>query len=176
MSDTDENTGRRANGNGAGGAAQGGAPGASVEVRQQYIKDLSFENPLAPRTMSDVKGQPDISIDVHVDARPIAAEAADGGGPFEVVLVLRATAKAADEAIFMAEVIYGGEFLVRNMAQESLQPFLLIEAPRLLFPFARNILADVVRDGGFPPLFLHPIDFVELYRQRVAKREKQGQA
>jgi preprotein translocase subunit SecB len=151
-------------GNGPSGAA-GGQPGQpQVGVLSQYVKDLSFENPGAPWPGGGPQGQPAINIAVDVQARRLNDE------NFEVELRISAEAKAQDQAVFMAEVLYGGLFLLRNVPQESLEPFLLIEGPRLLFPFVRRVLADLTRDGGFPPLMVEPIDFAQLYRQRLAQQ------
>ena len=148
----------------------GEAPaGPMINVHAQYIKDLSFEAPNAPLIFSEMqKGQPDISIDVDVNARPLQ-EAEDGKpGLFEIVLNIKSECKVSDKSAFIAELVYGGVFEVA-VEQEHLHPILLIECPRLLFPFARNIIADVTRDGGFPPLMMAPIDFVNLYQQRMAE-------
>lgn len=161
----------RANGGRGNGASEATAP-TTLEIRQQYVKDLSFENPLSPTPVSRLKGAPDVSVDVTADARPLseAGDETGGGNAYEVVLVIRVSAKAGEQQVFLAEVIYGGEFVIRNAPQDQIEPLLLIEAPRLMFPFARNVIADMVRHGGFPQMLLPPIDFVELYRQRRARR------
>ena len=156
---------------GQGGQAQAGQaqPGqVQVGVLGQYVKDLSFENPGAPFPPGGPQGQPTINIAVDVQARRRSEDT------YEVDLRISADAKAQDQAVFMAEVLYGGMFLLRNVPQESVEPFLLIEGPRLLFPFVRRILADLTRDGGFPPLMVEPIDFAQLYRQRLAQQGGAG--
>ena len=132
-----------------------------IGVLAQYVKDLSFENPNAPRSMTPGQ-QPTINIQVNVDAAPTS------GGDFEVTLRLEGKAEAQGMLLFGFELVFAGIFRVQNVPAESLQPVVLIECPRLLFPFAREIIATAVRNGGFAPLLLDPIDFVGLYRQRLA--------
>lgn len=136
--------------------------GPSLNVLGQYVKDLSFENPNAPASLSPQQVQPQISINVNVGAQPLSDT------DFEVELKLEARAASGETVIFAVELSYGGLFRVQNVPQEHLHPFVLIECPRLLFPFARQILADATRNGGFPPLLLDPIDFVALYQQNAA--------
>jgi preprotein translocase subunit SecB len=133
-----------------------------IGVLAQYVKDLSFENPNAPRSIAPTGQQPTINIQVHVDAAPIAAT------DFEVTLRLEGKAEAQGMLLFGFELVFAGAFRIQNVPAESLQPVVLIECPRLLFPFAREIVATAVRNGGFAPLLLDPIDFVSLYRQRLA--------
>ncbi len=147
-------------------AAAGGA--AQVSILAQYVKDLSFENPGAPFPAGSPDNQPRIDIGVDVQARRRSEDT------FEVELKLTANAKADTEQVFLAEILYGGLFLLRNFPPESVEPFVLIEGPRLLFPFVRRILADLTRDGGFPPLMVEPIDFAQLYRQRLEQQATQG--
>jgi len=128
----------------------------------QFTKDLSFEVPGAPGIFATLREQPRIDLALDVQARPIQ----EGENVFEVSLIIRADAKAGqDTQCFIAELTYCGIFTV-NVPQEHLEPVLLVECPRLLFPFARNILADVTREGGFPPVLLNPIDFVQLWQSR----------
>ncbi|CAA7614025.1 Protein-export protein SecB [Candidatus Terasakiella magnetica] len=132
-----------------------------LRVNGQYIKDLSLEIPSAPQIFLDMQGQtPEIPIHVDVDATAV------GPNMFEVVLHLRAEAKLPTKSLFILELDYAGLFTV-NVPEEQVHPVLLIECPRLLFPFARQIVADLTREGGFPPLMLQPLDFVSLYRQRM---------
>jgi preprotein translocase subunit SecB len=149
-----------------GGAAQP-APAAStqpgIHVLGQYIKDLSFENPNAPRSLRPSDKAPKLDVNVNVNARP------QSEAEFEIELKLDAKAVRGDETLFIAEVSYAGLFQIRNVPQEHMHPLLLIECPRLLFPFARQILADATRQGGFPPLMIDPVDFAALYRQRMAE-------
>lgn len=148
----------------AGGAeAQAGeAPGMNIIA--QYIKDLSFENPKAPQSLQP-QGQPKLDINVNVGATPF------NDNQFEVTLTLNATAANDNMTLFAVELVYAGLFRVSGVPQEHLHPFVLIECPRMLFPFARNILADATRNGGFPPLMLDPIDFAGLYRQNLAQQQ-----
>jgi preprotein translocase subunit SecB len=133
-----------------------------VGVLAQYVKDLSFENPNAPRSMAPSTQQPGINIQVAVDAAPMSAT------DFEVTLRLEGKAEAQNLLLFSFELVYSGVFRLQNVPADSMQPMVLIECPRLLFPFAREIVATATRNGGFPPLMLEPIDFVALYRQRLA--------
>jgi preprotein translocase subunit SecB len=127
----------------------------------QYIKDLSFENPNAPQSLqANGAERPQIDVTINVNARRVGDEG------FEVELKTSITAKQSNKNAFIVELLYAGLFGVRNMPEENLEPFLLIEAPRLIFPFARRIIADVTRDGGFPPLMLDPVDFAYLYQQQ----------
>ncbi len=151
--------------------ATAGAPTApGLVVNAQYVKDLSFENPRAPASLSDGQRQnPKVDVSIDVNARRIKDTM------FEVVLHIRANASHDDGALFLAEVDYAGVFTVSNVPEDSIEPMLLIHAPQLLFPFARAIIADSVRDGGFSPLLVHPIDFAALYRQRKQKKSANGQ-
>lgn len=141
---------------------QAGMP--QIGVLAQYVKDFSFENPNAPRSMAPPPGgqPPTINVQVNVDAAPIS------GSDFEVTLRLEGKAESQGLLLFSFELIFAGAFRIQNVPPESLQPIVLIECPRLLFPFAREIVATAVRNGGFAPLLLDPIDFVSLYRQRMA--------
>lgn len=136
-----------------------------VVILAQYLKDLSFENPNAPESLTTMSGQPDVSIGVNVEAKKI------GDNDYEVVLLLNVTAEENKKTMFIVEVTYAGLFTLNDIPEEALQPIILIEAPRLLFPFARNIVSDATREGGFPPLLIQPVDFVGLYQQHV---ESQG--
>ena len=147
-------------------AAPDAAPGVGpLTLNIQYTKDLSFEVPGAPEIFATLREQPRVDIQLDVQARPLQQDA----NVFEVSLQVRADAKAhlnnADQTCFIAELSYCGIFTV-NVPPEQMEPVLLVECPRLLFPFARNILADVTRDGGFPPVLLAPIDFVALWQSR----------
>ena len=149
------------------------APAAApLVVNIQFVKDLSFEVPGAPEIFASLRSQPNVQINLDVQARRIE----DGQSLFEVVLVVKAEAtegKADGDAsaapariVFIAELSYAGIFTLNGIPDNSIEPVLLIECPRLLFPYARNILADVTRDGGFPPVLLQPIDFVALWQAR----------
>lgn len=148
-----------------GGDSQPAPQGATLTIAGQYIKDLSFENPAAPS--SDLSGKPQIQVGVDVQARAIGPE------QYEVALKVHVNAKSGEAQVYLVELLYGGLFVIRNLPQENLQPLLLIECPRLLFPFARRIIADVTRDGGFMPLMLDPIDFASLFRQQALARAQQ---
>ncbi len=152
------------------GTAPGDETAASppVVINAQYIKDLSFEAPNTPAIFATMRNQaPDISINVDVQAKPVEANT------FEVVLHFKTECKAGGGVAFILELAYGGLFTL-NVPQEHLHPMLLIECPRLLFPFARNIINDATRDGGFPPLMLGPIDFVAMYQSQLAQLQEQA--
>lgn len=139
-----------------------------IHVLGQYIKDLSFENPGAPASLRPSSANPKLDVNVNVNAKPMSET------DFEIELKLDATASREGEALFIAEVAYAGVFRIHNVPQEHLQPIVLIECPRLLFPFARQILADATRQGGFPPLMIDPVDFAALYRQRMSQKTAQA--
>lgn len=137
-----------------------------LSVLAQYIKDFSFENPLAPRGPANQQQQPAINIQVGVHINPLATT------DVEVVLKIDGKAELPGNAVLFAfELEYAGVFRIQNVPQESMQPFVLIECPRLLFPFAREIIATTVSNGGFPPLMLDPVDFAGLYRQNLARNQ-----
>lgn len=138
------------------------APQPQLNVVAQYIKDFSFENPNAPESLN--LGQPpQINIQINVNAKQLSASDA------EVALKLEGKAEANGSLVFSFDLEYAGIFRIQNIPPESMNPIVLIECPRLLFPFAREIVANMVRNGGFPPLLLDPVDFVALYRKRVAE-------
>ena len=153
------------------------APGqGAMMVNLQYVKDLSFEVPGAPQIFTQLKAQPQVSINLDVQARRVQ----EGTPAFEVALVIRAEAQeanvpgngqAAPATVFVAELTYAGVFTLQDVPEDKIDLVLLVECPRLLFPFARNILADATREGGFPPVLLQPIDFMALYfaRQQQAQ-------
>lgn len=149
---------------GAAGAGAGGQVGPRFQALAQYIKDLSVENPNAPDSFRN-KTQPKIDINVSVGVN------AKAEGTHEVVLKLEAKAGAGKDMLFAVELAYAGLFRLANMTQEQAQVALMIEAPRLLFPFAREILANATRQAGFPPLMLDPVDFLALYRQRAMQQQ-----
>jgi len=128
-------------------------------VNAQYIKDLSFENPRAPHSLGQPNAAPAVEINVDVKAQNISPDT------YEVVLTINAGAKVGGDTLFLIELAYGAVVTARNLTQEMLPAALLVETPRLMFPFARNIVADATRDGGFPPLMINPIDFTELLRR-----------
>jgi preprotein translocase subunit SecB len=136
---------------------------AQLTVLAQYIKDLSFENPGAPQSLQGPGQNPQLKIGVNVHAQAKADEA------YEVSLNLEVHAKNDSGVIYNVELVYGGLFQLRGIPQNVIQPVLFVDCPAILFPFMRRVLADVVRDGGFPPLMLDPIDFGRLYAQNLAK-------
>ncbi len=167
-----------------------GQPAQPLTVNIQYVKDLSFEVPGAPEIYTTLRSQPNVSINLDVQARRIQ----EGHDVFEVILQIKAEAtepqapaangqstdgqpangqagdgQAGSRPVFIAELSYAGVFTLSGVPENTVEPVLLVECPRLLFPYARNILADVTRDGGFPPVLLQPIDFVSLWQSRRAQ-------
>ncbi|WP_116084833.1 protein-export chaperone SecB [Tropicimonas sp. IMCC34011] len=165
MSDTPADTGTDAQQP----QTNGSAPAApKMQVLAQYIRDMSFENMLAQKgAQGDVK--PDVQIQVNLDAKKRNVE-----NQFEVILKFRVESKnkEGDSTLFLLELEYAGIFQIENVPNEQMHPFLLIECPRMLFPYVRRIVGDVTRDGGFPPLNMENIDFVQLYRQDLVRRSK----
>ncbi|MEQ1753554.1 MAG: protein-export chaperone SecB [Micropepsaceae bacterium] len=154
------------NGTGTDADLQGAAGNAAqIQVLAQYVKDLSFENPAAPMSLQGQK--PALEVGVDVQARGLGVD------QYEVLVRIRADAKSANQTVFVCEVTYAGVFMLKNITPENVQPVLLIECPRQLFPFARRVVADLTRDGGFPPLLLDPIDFMTLYRAQAAQQKAQ---
>ena len=142
--------------------ANGADTTPQVGMISQYVKDLSFENPNAP-AVYQWQAQPSIDVQFNIGAATV------GDDVHEVSLKIEVTASAEGNTAFAVELLFAGLFAIRNVPAEQLQPFLLAEAPRLLFPFARRVVADAIRDGGFPPLVLDPIDFGSLYMERAAQ-------
>ena len=135
-----------------------------IALISQYVKDLSFENPNAP-AVYQWQDQPQIDVQFNIGADKVGEEVV------EVALKVEVKATAPQGAAFAVELLYAGLFGMRNVPEDQAQPFLLAEAPRLLFPFARRVLADAIRDGGFPPLLLDPIDFGGLYLQQAEQMQ-----
>lgn len=152
--------------NAADGAATDGADAApQAGVMAQYVKDLSFENPNAPQSFQPAGDtQPQIDVNVGVNGARIGEEA------YEVQLKISATATVGDAKTFVVELVYAGLFGLRNVPEDVIQPFMLVQAPAILFPFARRVIADATRDGGYPPLLLEPIDFAGLYQAQLAQQ------
>ena len=146
-------------------ATENTAASPSLNILAQYVKDFSFENPGAPRSLQSRENAPAINISVNVNANPLS------DSDFDVILSLNAEAKDGDKMLFNAELAYGGVFRVTGFPQEHMLPVLFIECPRLLFPFARQIIADATRNGGFPPLMIDPIDFAQMFTQRMAEEQ-----
>lgn len=145
----------------------GGAPQVRMSVLAQFVRDMSFENVVAQKGISGTDVQPDIQVAVSLDARKRQVER-----QFEIVTKYKVTSKnkANGDMLFLLEVDYGGVFHVEGVPEDQMHPFLLIECPRMLFPFVRRIISDVTRDGGFPPLNIDTVDFLALYRQEMARR------
>jgi preprotein translocase subunit SecB len=146
------------------------APPPQLNVLAQYTKDLSFENPNAPASLAPQQQQPAINIQINVNANNISET------DYEVTLSVEGKAESTGKLMFSFELAYAGVFRLLNIPKENLHPTVMIECPRLLFPFAREIIATAVRDGGFPPLMLDPVDFVGLYRQNMERQAAQMQA
>ncbi|MCX7287083.1 MAG: protein-export chaperone SecB [Rhodobacterales bacterium] len=138
-----------------------------MQVLAQYIRDMSFENVVVQKGLSGAEVQPDIQVAVSLDARKRSV-----ANQYEVITKYKVTSrnKVNNEPLFLLELEYGGTFLIEGVADDQMHPFLLIECPRLLFPFVRRIISDVTRDGGFPALNVDTVDFVALYRQELARR------
>lgn len=147
------------------------APQVRMNVLAQFIRDMSFENIMAQKGVQG-EVQPDVQVQVNLDAKKRSAE-----HQFEVVfkLQINSNSKGSEEKLFLLELDYAGVFHIEGVPEDQLHPFLLIECPRMLFPFVRRIVSDVTRDGGFPPLNLETIDFVALYRAEMARRQAEGQ-
>lgn len=149
--------------------AQSQQPGAiPLSVNLQYLKDLSFESPRAPQVFVSEGPQSQVGVNVRVDGRGV------GENTYEITLHLEVAATAGDAQVFLLEMDYAGIFTVPQLVPEVLGPLLMIEAPRMLFPFARQIVSNTVAAGGFPPLLINPIDFADLYRRQLAA-QAQGQ-
>lgn len=148
-------------------------PQIRMQVLAQFIRDMSFENMVAVKGLSASEVQPDIQVAVSMDARKRPVD-----HQYDVITKYRVTSKnkVNGDVLFLMEVDYGGIFHVEGVADEQLHPFLLIECPRLMFPYVRRIISDVTRDGGFPPLNIDAVDFVALYRQEVARRAEAQRA
>lgn len=133
---------------------------SSVAINGQYIKDLSFENPNAPLSLMPQKEAPKIEINLNLEAKALPENV------YEVTIQITAKANAETNSLFVVELSYSGLFTLVNIPEDQKEFVLLIHCPSILFPFARRIIADVTRDGGFQPLMLDPIDFASLYQQR----------
>lgn len=142
--------------------------GPMLSALAQYAKDISFENPNAPRSLQPQNEGPQIGIQVNVNAKQLSDT------DFEVDLTLEGNAKVGNEVLFAFDLTYSGVFRLQNLPADQLHPAVMIECPRLLFPFARQIVAEAVRNGGFPPLYIDPIDFLALYRQKAAEGQLEG--
>ena len=152
------------NGNGAA-AANPAQP--ALHILTQYVRDLSFENIAAQKGVAS-DGKPDVRVQVNIDAQQRAADR------YEVVLKMKVNSVMAEAPVFILEIDYAGLFLIQNVPAEQLHPLLMIECPRLIFPFLRRIVSDVTRDGGYPPLNLEQVDFLALYRAELARRQAEA--
>lgn len=141
----------------------------SLAVIAQYLKDLSFENPHAPQSFQD-QANPSIEVDVNVNARPI------GPSRYEVEVSVAARARRGADIVFVVETSYAGAFQIENVPAEQMELVMLVECPRILFPFVRQIVADATRNGNYPPLMLEPIDFYSVWQQNQARRREQQAA
>lgn len=139
--------------------------GPGFRIVAQYVKDLSFENIAAQKGVAAAEAQPEITVKVNVEAT------GRGEDRYEVVLKLNTQSTLQNAPIFLAELEYAGLFMIQNVPHDQLHPLMMIECPRLIFPFARRIISDVTRDGGFPPVNIEPIDFLGLYRSELARRQ-----
>jgi preprotein translocase subunit SecB len=151
----------------AGNGAATAAAQIKMQVLAQYVRDMSFENMVVQKGLTAGEVQPDIQVAVSLDARkrPVANQ-------YEVITKFKVTSKnkVNGDVLFLLELEYGSTFHIEGVSDEQIHPFLLIECPRLMFPFVRRIISDITRDGGFPPLNVDTVDFMALYRQELARR------
>lgn len=146
-----------------------------ITVHAQYIKDVSFENPNAPRSLLANAGKPDIQMNINVGLRDL--QDADMPGAFEVSLRMRAAAMRGEKTAFIVEVEYAASVTVgEGVPQEAVHPLLMIEVPRLLFPFGRQLISELSQQGGYPALMIAPVDFQALYMQKFAKEIAESEA
>jgi preprotein translocase subunit SecB len=159
--------------NQAGNSAAATAPQMRMQVLSQYIRDMSFENAAVQKGISGSDIQPEVQLAVSLDARKRSQ-----ANQFEVITKYKLSSrnKATGDSLFLLELEYGGNFLIEGLADEQLHPFLLIECPRILFPFVRRLIADITREGGFAPVTIDTVDFLTLYRQELARRSQAQQA
>ena len=146
------------------------AAGPVFSALTQYVKDLSFENPNAPRSLAPQQNAPQISINVNVGGQSVAEN------EVESTLTIEGKAEVNGEVLFRFELAYCGVFRIMNIPAEQMHPLVMIECPRFLFPFARQIISDAVRNGGFPPLYVDPVDFAALYQQRIVEMQSEAGA
>lgn len=154
------------------GATEGTQPQVQMKVLGQFIRDMSFENVMAQKG-TGTEAQPDVSVQVNLDAKKRTTE-----NQYEVItkLIIESKVKETSDVLFVFELEYVGIFNIEGVPEDQLHPFLLIECPRMLFPFLRRIVSDVTRDGGFPPLNLDNIDFVAIYRNELTRRQAETAA
>ncbi len=144
-----------------------------MQILAQYVRDMSFENVLVQKGVAQSEIQPDVQVAVSLDARKRSV-----ANQYDIILKFKVTNrnKASGDTLFLLELEYGGTFHVEGVPEEQLHPYLLIECPRMLFPFVRRIISDLTRDGGFPPLNVDNVDFRALYLQEIARRSQAGAA
>lgn len=145
-------------------AEAGSKPAPSISIKAQYLRDLSFENVAVQQAGGRLDDKPEIQVGVNLDAKK------RGEDTYEVILKVTATAKGEDVMMFLIEMEYAGVFEIKNVPENQLHPVLMIECPRIIFPFARRIVSDLTRDGGYPPLMLDMVDFAGIYRAELEKR------
>jgi len=138
-------------------------------IRAQYVKDFSFENPNAPASLAPSNDKPAISVNVDVGAKPL------GNNNFETQLRVTANAKRGQAVLFVVELLYGATVVAENFVKERIEPLCLVEVPRIIFPYARRLIAEATRDGGFAPLLIDPVNFTELYRRKLEARKAEGE-
>ena len=141
------------------------APQPRLQMLTQYTRDLSFENIAIQKGVTDPEGKPDVKVQINLDAQPRS------GDRYEVSIKVNIDSKVGASQVFILELDYAGLFVIQNVPQDQLHPLLMIECPRLVFPFVRRVVGDVTRDGGYPSLNLEQIDFLALYRQELARRQ-----
>lgn len=153
-----------------GGAAPGDAAPRQISINAQYVKDLSFENPRAPQSLMPqaANAAPELHINVDMKAQGLAPDV------YEVVLTLKVDTVVSGDTVFVAELAYGAVVTLANTPQPDVPEALMVEVPRQLFPFVRNIIAEVTRDGGYTPLLIAPIDFADIYRRRLQEQQPAG--
>ncbi len=159
-----------ATGAAAANGAQANQPQPTLNVLAQYVKDFSFENPGAPNSLKTRDKSPNININVNVNANPMVDK------EYDVTLALNAKAEVDGTVLFNVELVYGGVFRIDGFPQEHMLPILFIECPRLLFPFARQVVGEATRQGGFPPLMIDPIDFAQMFQQRMAQEQAKAKS
>ena len=147
-----------------------GRPQPRLSLHRQFLQDLSFENPQGAASLAGSDDKPQLQVNLNVDSRKLDETV------FEVALKITVDSAAGEKSLFIAEIDYRGVFSLTGVDEKQVPPVLLIEGPRMLFPFARRIVADAVRDGGFPPLMLEPVNFAELFRKHIAQRKAEQDA
>ncbi|MBC6402362.1 MAG: protein-export chaperone SecB [Hyphomonadaceae bacterium] len=154
-------TGPTANGVAQDSAAETGTAGPVLQVLAQYTKDVSFENPNAPESLRNGQEAPAINVNIEIRRQTFSDDT------IEVVLMLKAVARRSDAIVFIAEVEYAGLFAIQNIPSDEMLPVIMVECPRLLFPFARQIIAEITQNGGYPPIMLEPPDFAAMFRDKL---------